>query len=248
MKVRKDVRTIERTLLSIVKEHSDTLDTSNPRDVLDELLIASQEYNFDTNIIVHTVCDLLLGGTDTTSISLYWFIAFMINYPDIAARLRAELDEKIGKNSEITIEKCKTCAYLNACIQETLRLNTPGPVSVPHCPPQPVTLGHYLIPANVMIIPLIHSVNRDPQIWGPDAEEFRPERFLEGASASVHFGLGLRRCVGEELAKIELMVHAANLMLNFLWKSPQGEGKMKMDACLGLTLAPVYTDVIVSAR
>jgi len=251
--MRKESEIIERTMIKIVNEHNETIDASNPRDIIDEFLLSAQEYNFDAKTIVHAVCDLLIGGADTTSISLLWFIANMINYPDIATRVRNELDEKIGKNSKITLEKCQDCPYFNACIQETLRLLPVVPLSTPHFTSQPTKIGSYIVPANVIVIPFIHAIHHNPQLWGPDADVFCPERFLqkgesEKGMVSFGFGLGLRRCVGEELAKIELMLHGANLMLNFLWKSPERDGKMKLDGVLGLVLNPVDTKVIVSER
>jgi len=253
LEMKRNVAVIQRTLLKVIKEHSDTLDASNPRDIVDDLLID----NIDAKTIVHIVVDIALAGSDTTSITLYWFIAYMINYPDVAARLRVELDKKIGQNSEITIEKCETCPYLIACINETLRLKGPLPMSVPHLTLQPTALGPYHLPANTMVIPLTRNVHLDPLIWGPDADEFRPERYLAEERASeqgkeamlMPFGVGLRRCVGEELAKVELILFAANLMVNFLWSAPEGgEGKVKMDETFGLTLNPVFTNVIVSVR
>jgi len=249
--MRKESKTIERTLIKIVNEHNETIDASNPRDIIDELLLSAQEYNFDYKTIVHAVSDLMIGGSDSTSITLLFFIANMINHPDIATRVQNELDEKIGKNSIITIEKCQDCPYFNACIQETLRLFHVAPLSGPHFTTQPTKIGSYIIPANVIVIPFIQAIHQNPKIWGPNADVFCPERFLqEGESQKelVTFGLGLRRCPGEELAKIELMLNGANLMLNFSWKSPERDGKMEIDGVLGLVLNPVYTKVIVSER
>ncbi len=68
-----------------------------------------------------------------------------------------------------------------------------------------VRVGGYDLPAGVIVFPSIQLVHRREDVF-TDAEEFRPERFLEGnppPATWIPFGGGLRRCLGSSLAMVE---------------------------------------------
>jgi len=250
----KDREFVERYLINLVNEHSNTLDPANPRDIIDDFLIKSQEEKIDPKDMVHIIMDLLLAGTDTTSITLHWFMAFMINNPDIARKVRMEVDEKIGKETEITIEKCKECTYLMACIEETLRFKT-APLGLPHVAIEDTTLdgGRYVLPKGTLVFQLALALHTSHSLW-PDPNVFRPERFENSPMDPLTkggywpFGVGLRRCVGEDLARLNLALHAANLMLYFEFFSVEKDGKMPMEERFGLSLNPVHLEMRVKRR
>jgi cytochrome P450 len=73
---------------------------------------------------------------------------------------------------------------------------------------EPVELGGCELPAGARVVPSIHLVHRDPQIY-PEPERFLPERFLDdppGTYTWIPFGGGVRRCLGAAFAQFEMQV------------------------------------------
>lgn len=97
-------------------------------------------------------------------------------------------------------------------IQETLRLYPPA-AFVSREALEDTKIGNVNVPKNVCIWTLIPTLHRDPEIWGADANEFKPQRFADGISkackypqAYVPFGLGPRLCLGKNFAIVQLKV------------------------------------------
>ncbi|KAK6943329.1 Cytochrome P450 [Dillenia turbinata] len=117
-----------------------------------------------------------------------------------------------------TLNKLKT---LMMVIQETLRLYTP-PIVLAREALENIKLGDLLVPKGTHIWALFRVLHRDPKNWGPDANEFRPERFANGASeackypqAYMPFGCGARLCLGHSFAMAELKFILALILSKF---------------------------------
>ncbi|PKI33895.1 hypothetical protein CRG98_045725 [Punica granatum] len=97
-------------------------------------------------------------------------------------------------------------------IQEALRLYPPA-AFVSREALEDTKVGNIIVPKNVCIWTLIPTLHRDPDIWWPDANKFKPERFVDGVSkackypqAYIPFGLGPRLCLGRNFAMVQLKV------------------------------------------
>jgi cytochrome P450 len=137
---------------------------------------------------------LLVAGHETTATALSWAMERLTRHPEKLERLRAEVEA--GED-----------AYLTATIQETLRLR-PVIVVVIRKLTEPVELGGYELPAGTRVVPCIHLIHRDPQIY-PEPDRFLPERFLDnppGTYTWIPFGGGVRRCLGAAFAQFEMQV------------------------------------------
>jgi len=106
-------------------------------------------------------------------------------------------------------------------IQEVLRLYPPA-AFVSREAYEDIQIGNLDVPKGVCLWTLIPTLHRDPEIWGADANEFKPERFSEGVSkackypqAYVPFGLGTRLCLGKNFAMVELKVVLALIISRF---------------------------------
>jgi cytochrome P450 len=103
---------------------------------------------------------------------------------------------------------------LGRVVKETLRLYPPAWV-FDRSPLRDIVVGGYTIPkgANVLISPWV--VHRDPAVW-PDPDEFRPDRFADGAApprtAYFPFGDGPRSCVGNRFAEAEIALVLATIL------------------------------------
>jgi len=106
-------------------------------------------------------------------------------------------------------------------IQEVLRLYPPA-AFVSREAKEDIQIGNLDVPKGVCLWTLVPTLHRDPEIWGADANEFKPERFSEGVSkackypqAYVPFGLGTRLCLGKNFAMVELKVVLALIISRF---------------------------------
>ncbi|EMD40236.1 hypothetical protein CERSUDRAFT_112429 [Gelatoporia subvermispora B] len=166
---------------------------------------------------------LLIAGSDTISNSTCAIVYWIARNPDVQKKLQAELDAALadaGEGPIAPVEKTERLLYLNAVIDEGLRVHSTVGANLPRVVgPEGVTiLGHTFTEGTVVSVPA-YSTHRDENIWGHDAEFFRPERWLEADKekrdamnkAFVPFSVGPRACVGRNLAKMQLLVNIATV-------------------------------------
>lgn len=99
-----------------------------------------------------------------------------------------------------------------ACIKEGLRLNPPATNLFARVVPDggKVVDGHY-IPGGTEVTSYAYVMQRDGELYGADADEYRPGRWMEGEERTrelegyqFSFGMGPRVCVGRDVAWMEL--------------------------------------------
>ncbi|RYP88817.1 hypothetical protein DL769_000231 [Monosporascus sp. CRB-8-3] len=172
---------------------------------------------------------LIQAGADTTGTALGCTLRFLLTHPNVMRKARAEVDaaEKAGKLSDpISYEESRTwLPYLGACIKESLRLNPPAPNLFARVVPEGgKCIGTESIPAGTDITSNAYVVQRDPALYGPDPEVYRPERWLESPDASKMetgmfvFGTGPRICIGRDIATMELSKLLPEIIRNFEFK------------------------------
>jgi steroid 17alpha-monooxygenase/17alpha-hydroxyprogesterone aldolase len=123
---------------------------------------------------------------------LSWTVAYLTKYPEIQDKIRLELDTNTQS------------PYLDAVLKEVLRIRPVAAIAVPHLTLEEVTVQGYTIPANSIVIANLWGALRDEE-YCENAEEFRPERWVNGELAQfIPFGVGPRECVGKSLAQMVL--------------------------------------------
>ncbi|KAK7979952.1 hypothetical protein PG989_012409 [Apiospora arundinis] len=161
---------------------------------------------------------LIQAGADTTGTGLGATLRFILKYPEVLAKVRAELSAADAKGllSHPVVQYDETkrhLPYLSACIRESLRVHPPIPNLFSRVTPSPEgkTIGGHHIPAGTEILSHAVVVQRDADAFGSRPNEFRPERWLESEERTARmdaymytFGMGLRGCLGKELALMEL--------------------------------------------
>ena len=158
---------------------------------------------------------LLLAGHETTATSIGWAFERLLRTPRALDRLTAEV--KAGESDE----------YIEAVIKETLRVR-PVVTEVFRAPAEPVELGGYLVEPGMQLAASIFLVQYDPELYPPDPEAFRPERFLDGAPEPytwVPFGGGVRRCLGAAFAQLEMKVVIAAILRRAQLRAPRARSE-----------------------
>lgn len=117
--------------------------------------------------------------------------------------------------------------YLNAVCNETLRLYPTIPITT-RTAIRDTTILNQFVPkgTNSFIVPW--AINRHPDLWGPDAEQFNPSRWIDpdtgranymgSASSNYSFSTflhGPRSCIGERFARAELRALVAAFVGSF---------------------------------
>lgn len=106
-------------------------------------------------------------------------------------------------------------------IQETLRLYPVG-AFVARQGSEDLQFKDIIVPKNVVIWIPVPFLHQNPDVWGPDAHLCNPERFANGIlgackipQAYMHFGMGIRTCVGQQFAMVELKVILSLILSKF---------------------------------
>lgn len=159
----------------------------------------------------------LIAGSDTTSNSSCALLYHVIRTPGVIEKLQEELDAAIPGNFEVpTYEMVKDLPYMQAVIDEALRFHSTSGIGLPRLIPldsQGVHIrGHYFPPGTVLSVPT-YTIHHSKEIWGPDADEYRPERWstvtARQKNAFIPFSHGPRACVGRNVAEMELKMIVA---------------------------------------
>jgi cytochrome P450 len=179
---------------------------------------------------------LLLGGSETSTTTLEWAIANLLNEPDILKKAISEIDAHVGNERLIEESDMVNVPYLQHIINETLRVFPTAPLLVPHESSKEVTIGDYEIPPGTMLVVNVYQIQRSPEIWDKPTK-FMPERFEQkdaGTKWMIPFGMGRRRCPGG-LAMREMGLVLGTLIQCFDWERVGGK-PVDMTEGVGLTL------------
>jgi len=167
--------------------------------------------------LLDEIMTLIVAGHETTASSLNWFWYLLASTPDVAARLRAEVDA--GAVDPPGYGDLEKLPFTRRAIDETLRLYPPGWLLTRRAIAAD-TVGGVSLPAKADVLISPYLVHRHPAHW-PDPARFDPDRFLpeynsgRNRFAYLPFGLGPRACIGEHLALVEMHTHVATLARRF---------------------------------
>ncbi|QRW15419.1 cytochrome P450 family protein [Ceratobasidium sp. AG-Ba] len=136
---------------------------------------------------------LIAGGSDTTSASTMMFLLAMVQYPEVATKIQAELDSVLGYAQRLPkIDDREDMPYVKNAALELLRWQPITPLAIPHAAMEDDTYRGYRIPKGAVVMGNTWAITRDESIY-PDPERFDPDRFLDPSVPSAPaFGYGRR--------------------------------------------------------
>ncbi|NP_001103192.1 cytochrome P450 2AA7 [Danio rerio] len=242
-----------------VKEHKKTLDPDSPRDFIDAYLleIEKQKSNKDStfhegNLAISTA-DLFLAGTDTTSTTIRWGLLFLTQNPDVQERCHEEIVQVLGYDRLPSMDDRDKLPYTLATVHEIQRCANLVPFGVIHETIQPTKLRGYDIPQGTVVMTNLAAILSDKEHWKhPDT--FNPENFLDEnrqfskPESFIPFSLGLRFCLGETLAKMELFLFITSLLQRIHFSSPPDAKPIDMDGVVGIVRYPQPFSIICCSR
>ncbi|KAI3362985.1 hypothetical protein L3Q82_011657, partial [Scortum barcoo] len=243
-----------------VIEHRKTIESSTIRDMTDAFIVALDQLRDKTGLtsekdyVTSTVGDIFGASQDTLSTALQWIIIMLVKYPEMQVRLQQEVDKVVDRSRLPSIDDQVQLPYVMAFIYEVMRYTSFVPLTIPHSTITDTSIMGYTIPNNTVIFINQWSINHDPDMW-TNPETFDPERFLDqnGAldkdltSSVLIFSLGKRRCIGEELSKMQLFLFTA-LIAHQSNITADPNKPPKLDYLYGLTLKPCAFTIAVTLR
>ena len=148
----------------------------------------------------------------------------MIAYPETQSHAHAELDAVVGRERLPTFSDYPNLPYVRAMVKEILRWRPAAPLAAPHRLTEDDWYEEMFIPKGTICIPNVWHMNRDPEVYGENAEHFDPARHLETdgevapspsdarEEGHVSYGFGRRLCVGRHMANNSLFIDIAIML------------------------------------
>ena len=171
----------------------------------------------------------LIAGSDTTSNTACAILYYVVRTPGVIEKLQKELDEAISPGVP-NYDQVKDLPYVQAVISETMRIHSTSSLGLPRLVPGATPdnpnpksieiLGYSFPPGTALSVPA-YTIHHSKAIWGPDADEFVPERWDEKRLTTkqkesfIPFSVGPRACVGRNVAEMELKVMVGTVFRNF---------------------------------
>uniref|UniRef100_D8Q5V5 Cytochrome P450 n=1 Tax=Schizophyllum commune (strain H4-8 / FGSC 9210) TaxID=578458 RepID=D8Q5V5_SCHCM len=182
---------------------------------------------FRDNMVV-----FFIAGHDTTAGAMSSLVYYFAKHPELQARARAEVRAALG-DAEPTIDNMRATPFVQACIREALRVNTPIVYMVPRASARPAELvsalgKRYVLPAHTSVILNICAMHYNPSYW-PNPASFDPDRFMNkndkevasvDASLWMPFALGPRQCPARNFALYEMRTLLCMLVREWEWALP----------------------------
>ncbi|KAG7446128.1 cytochrome P450 [Guyanagaster necrorhizus] len=224
-----------------LRENQAHLENGDGKDIL-SILVRDQKHSKHGDRLSHralleNIATLIMVGHETTSCTVSFTLYHLARDPEVQKRLRQEIHDL----SDFSYDHIQSLPYLDVVCREGLRLHPAGPRTdrialeddvLPLS--QPLTLSNGEIVSSIAIragqvfqIPSVVQ-NTDPNVWGEDAAEFKPERWFlphgvpsaaqlpSGPYGNVASFLdGPRSCIGWRLALLEFKIMICLVIRHF---------------------------------
>ncbi|WP_437568027.1 cytochrome P450 [Sorangium sp. So ce542] len=203
-------------------EHRRAAGNPGAVDLLDPLLRAVDAGQMDDQALIDEIVMMLVTHVPTAAASA-WALYELARRPEVRRNLEEELDAIGARGAEV-----ERAPLLSAVVLEALRLHPPVWVLAREARREFLHGPHAVSAGNeVLVSPYV--MQRLPQYW-KDPESFLPERFLPGSPSHVErpppayipFGLGMRKCIGERTAILQMKLMLAELVREFRFELPAG--------------------------
>jgi cytochrome P450 len=210
------IRSREKVLRRLAKPDDDH------RDFIWYILKQKERHDLKQDEVIVNGALFIVAGSETTANALSGLTARLIRNPEKYEKLVKEIRSAFATEDQITNERCKDLVYMNACIEEGLRVHPPVPAGLLRTVPKG---GDYIdgnwVPGGTSVAVSSWAASHNPNNFSqPDA--FIPERWIDSKEWTSDnkkgmqpFSLGPRGCIGKHLSYMEMRVILARLLWNF---------------------------------
>ncbi|KAL8933092.1 MAG: hypothetical protein Q9211_005963 [Gyalolechia sp. 1 TL-2023] len=233
--------TIRKVCRQLIEEKKSKLNAKDEESGLDIISVALRSGGFTEDNLVDQMMTFLAAGHETTATAIIWAVHCLCLHPHHQTRLREEIRAHLPSiedpSTPITAETLDRLPFLHAVCNEVLRLRSPVTLTLREAAKDTTICGHH-VPKGTKIILCPGAVNHSQELWGPDASEFRPERWLGpgrantgGATSNYAFLTflhGPRSCIAQAFAKAEFAVLVAGLVGRFEMELEDKDAEIKI--------------------
>ncbi|CAB4269791.1 unnamed protein product [Prunus armeniaca] len=228
------VHQVIRSKRKLLEEQKDVNDKD---DILSRFLLESEKDPEEMNdkYLRDIILNFMIAGKDTSANTLSWFFYLLSKNPLIQEKVvqevrdvvgnqigEAKIDEFVANITDATLEQMH---YLHATLTETLRLFPAVPIDGRYAEVDDILPDGFRVRKGDGVNYMTYAMGRMPYIWGKDADDFRPERWLnngifqpESPFKFVAFHAGPRICLGKDFAYRQMKIVATALLCFFRFK------------------------------
>ena len=216
------------------KERQIAASKSEEKDILS---VAMRSGTFPVENLVDQMMTFLAAGHDTTASATQWAVTALCQYPEMQERLRTEIRanlpsiENCEDLSSVNADMFEHLPFMHAFCQEVLRVHSPLVMTRRVAANDTSIVGQF-VPKGTDVIICAAAINMSKQMWGDDALEFKPERWMGPGKANsggatsnyafLTFLHGPRSCIGQAFSRAEFACMLAAIVgrFNFEFQSP----------------------------
>jgi cytochrome P450 len=239
---------IRKVCLKLIVDKKEKMEKGAATDK-DILSVAIESGGFSDDDLVNQLMTFLAAGHETTASAMMWACYLLCTHPEIQKKLRDDIRANLpsigDENFTATAADVDKCAYLHAVCNEVLRFFPSVPMTIRIAAHDTTILDHP-IPKNTTIIISPWAINVNKELWGPDADEFNPDRWMGqgvantgGADSNYSFLTflhGPRSCIGQAFAKAEFACLVAAWVGRFEMEFADKDYELKIGG--GITSKP----------
>jgi len=246
--VKESIKTVDDFVYKVIQKRRREVSVQNSYvkpDMLSRFIALSEKQpeNYSDKYLRDIILNFMIAGRDTTAVTLCWFFHLLCKNPDVEGKLLQENRDLVKENECVSIEESISMFsqslthavldkmhYLHAALSEALRLHPAVPVDAKYVVSDDILPDGFKIKKGDMINYVPFSMGRMTYLWGSDAEEFKPERWLQNGIFQPQspfkftaFQAGPRICLGKDFAYMQMKIFAAVLVRFFKFEAVEGK-------------------------
>ncbi|CAA7391773.1 unnamed protein product [Spirodela intermedia] len=245
--LRRNIRVIDNSVYKIIDQKieqlsHETVDSMRKDDLLSRFLGEREKEpdKISRKYLRDIILNFMIAGKDTTASTLSWFFYMMCKHPNVQEKVAEEIDEATkGSSPGLSMEEftenlgfVDDLPYLHAALNETMRFYPAVPQDPKTCFSDDTLPNGFDVKAGDIVVYFPYGMGRLKDLWGDDAEDFQPERWLDDGGNLRHespfkftaFQAGPRVCLGREFAYRQMKIFAA-VLLHFFAFEMTDDGK-----------------------
>jgi cytochrome P450 len=185
---------------------------------IDHLILRGKKFS-DEEIHDH-IYTFVAAGYETVALQSFYTFLLLAIHTDVQERVVEEISEMLPTSAKLNYESLCKLSYLDMVIKESMRLLPAVPI-IGRETQEEVTIGERKIPKGIQLMIHMFNLHRRKDIWGEDANQFNPDRFLpenvtkRPPNSFLPFSAGLRDCIGKEYAMFAMRIMIVTLLREY---------------------------------